>query len=152
MGHQKKQRSYVLTPSRKHLGKYVARGSRYSIALHCWKDEGMRQHSVKAMGMVLRGEITALCSDKANSLLTCQSAEALACFCWDDLESEIKIHAPTLTSLLHSCFKTRLPRQNLQQMICLCTALMCKHRRSSMSLLHKVISLILYSGHCSKQV
>ena len=151
MGYSKPQR-YVLTPSRKHLGKCVARGSRRSVALQCWKDELMRCYILKSMEKALHGEVTRLCSDKTDSLLRCQSVDALSTFQWDEWENEMKLHAPTLTSLLNACFKTKVPRHNSQQMICLCAALMCKNRQASMSLLHKIISIILYTGHCSKQV
>jgi len=134
------------------MGKYVARGSRRSIALHCWKDEGMRNHVLKAVASTLHGEVAKLCSEKTNSLLRCQSAEILSVFQWDELENEMNLHAPILTTLLRACCKTRVPRQNHQQLICLCVALMCKNRIPSMSLIHRVISIILYAGHSSKQV
>ena len=34
----KKQKKYFLTPTRKHLGKVVARGSKMAIAKECLKD------------------------------------------------------------------------------------------------------------------
>ena len=131
----------------------MARGSRYRIAQHCWKDQIIKGYLLKLVGATLHGEIATMCSDRADSLLKSQSvSEDLPAFQWGKLEAEMQVHAPTLTSLLHACFKTRVPRQNLQQMVCLCAALMCKHRRPTMCLLQKIISIILYNGHCSKQV
>lgn len=143
---------YSLTPSRKNLGKHVARSNRQSIARHCWDDPIIRCHLLKILHTTLRKEIGTMCSDQTNSLLLDQSPDCLLEFKWDQLQSELGMHSPTLNSLLHACFSTRVPRENKAYLVCLCAALMLKNRRPSMSLLHKIVSLILFSGHCSKQV
>ena len=144
----KKTKSYILTPSRKNLGKFVARESRNSIAIHCWKDPIIRRYILKALHITLRREICAVCSNEADSLLKSQSPG----FKWHQLEAELSTHAPTLKSLLHACFSTTVARQNEIYLVSFCAEMMFKQRRLSMSLLHKILSVILYSGHCSKQV
>ena len=148
----KKTKSYILTPSRKNLGKFVARKSRNSIAIHCWKDLIIRRYILKALHITLRREICAMCSNEADSLLKSQSSESLPGFKWHQLEAELSTHAPTLKSLLHACFSNKVARQNETYLVSFCAAMMFKQRRPSMSLLHKILSVILYSGHCSKQV
>ena len=87
-----------------------------------------------------------------NSLLKSRSSESLPGFKWHQLEAELSTHAPTLKSLLNACFSTKVARQNETYLVSFCAAMMFKQRRPSMNLLHKILSVILYSGHCSKQV
>ena len=148
----KKTKSYILTPFRKNLGKFVTRKSRNSIAIHCWKDPIIRRCILKALHIALRREIFTMCSNDADSLLKSQSSESLPGFKWHQLEAELSTHAPTLKSLLHACFSTKVPRQDETCLVYLCAAMMFKQRRPPMSLLHKILSVILYSGQCSKQV
>ena len=93
-----------------------------------------------------------MCSDRTASLLREKSPEFLSNFKWNQLELELGMHAPTLSQILHACFTTRVPRKTKTYMVCMCAAMMFKNRRPSMSLLQKIISVILYIGHCSKQV
>ena len=148
----KKPKSYTLTPSRKKLGRSVARGSRYSLAVQCWEDPTIKRYILKLLSVSLRREIAAMCSDKTNSLLKEQSQDCLQNFSWSKLEAELNNHAPTLYFVLHSCFTTKVPRQNSTYMLCTCACLMMRNRRPSMSLLQRTISILLYSGHCLKKV
>ncbi len=68
------------------------------------------------------------------------------------LEDEMIAHSPTLLSILKSC--TKVPRSNLGQqgLIGFITAILTKNRRSSASLVQRLISVILYGGHASKKV
>ena len=43
-------------------------------------------------------------------------------------------------------------RKNKTYMLCVCAALMLNNRHPSVSLLQKIVSLVLYIAHCSKQV
>lgn len=147
--------SYTLTPVTKRLGRFVARGSRASIAKHCFEDERLRTHILAQLQKILHKEIALLCSDHTNSILKSQVAEDLVSFQWDVIYQELEKYAPTLLAVLKSCTGTTnlsVQRSNRMYLISLCAAIFCKHRRPTMSLLHKVIALILYSGHCSKQV
>ena len=51
-----------------------------------------------------------------------------------------------------SCTKTRGDRSNRSAVICTVASILLKFRYPEMSLVHKIITCILYTGHCSKQV
>lgn len=65
---------------------------------------------------------------------------------------ELHSQAPILLSLLRGCLKTKKRRQNEDVMLGVIAGLICKHRRSSCSLIQRVVSLVLYAGHSAKQV
>ena len=148
----KKPKLNTLTPSRKKLVKSVARGSRYSLAVQAWEDKKINQYILKLISITLRREINTMCSDQTNSLLMGQTPECLKNFTWKKFELELDKYAPTLSCLFRSCFATKAPRQNRTYMLCTCASLMLRNRHPTMSLLQKLISVILYSGHCPKQV
>ena len=56
-----------LTPSRKHIGKAIARGSMLTVALKCVEDDHIRPYIVRKIGQLVRSEIVNLCSKKAVS-------------------------------------------------------------------------------------
>ena len=62
--HISEQRTHILTPKRKRLGKAVARKSNKSIAEECMKSQEVRKYVI-----ILRHELKTLCSDSTNSLL-----------------------------------------------------------------------------------
>lgn len=94
-----------------------------------------------------------LCSDLTESVLRDKSNEALKNFQWQYLIDEVTIHAPTLLAILKSCTKVKVPRVNQQEgAIGVIVAILCKNRRGSASLVQRLVSVILYSGHASKRV
>ena len=147
-----KERRYVLTPSRKYIGKSVARGSRHAIVSNCLEDPVMRKYIISRVGKIVQSEVATLCSDKSNSVLRRHSKEQLLKFKWKDVNIEMREHAPILLSLLHAATRTQRSRPNQEAVIAMCSAMMCKLRRGEMSAAHKTLSLILYAGHASKQV
>ena len=144
-----KPKNYYLTPSRKRVGKAVARGSRKQVISECMKDSRMQ---MQLIGRTLRSEMAALCSNHAYSVLRDQTATALMEFTWGKLYDELTVQVPTLLALLESCTYTRKPRPNRTAIIGMCVALLLKFRFQKMCLVQKIISLILYSGHSGKQV
>ena len=91
-------------------------------------------------------------SDKVNSILRSQSANELKPFDWNLLIEELTLHAPYLLNILTGITKTNTPRTNQSAIIGVCTAILLKHRYNRMSLVQKILSIVLYSGHASKQV
>ena len=118
----------------------------------CLDDGLIRRYILEGVCKILRGEIAAMCSDQVESMLKSQDVDDLSTFTWDGVHSELEEHAPTLLQILHGCTTFRIPRPNQKAVIGLCAAVLCKYRRSSMSLFQKVMSLILYAGHSSKKV
>ena len=142
----------MLTPSRKRMGKAVARKSYKAVAEECWKSPDVRRYIMCQLGTLLRQELKKLCSDETQSILRTQSLSNNPRFSWSAIYCEIQLHAPLLFNLLLSMTKTRQARSNRKAVICVCAAVLLKYRFSKMSLLQKVVSLILYAGHSSKQV
>ena len=54
--------SHVLTPSRKPLGKAVARSSWKSAALKILKDKNGLKYCLKKIGIMIRNELHSMCS------------------------------------------------------------------------------------------
>ena len=65
---------------------------------------------------------------------------------------EMKTSAPTMLSILESCTGTKIVKKNKEAIVGFITAIQCKHRRPSASLLQRIVFIILYSGHASKKV
>lgn len=145
-------RIYTLTPSRKPIGKAVARGSRLSIASQCLNDEGVSKHVIKKICKIVHSEMEALCSDRVDSTLKHHSREELLSFSWGKIYDEMRQHAPTLLEILLAATATRCARPNREAVISLCSAVICKLRRPQMSAAQKTLSILLYAGHASKKV
>jgi hypothetical protein len=152
IGYTRCPKNYNLTPSRKKLGKAIARGSMLTVALKCVEDDRIRPHIVRKIGQLVKGEIVNLCSKKVQSVLHSQSRESLMDFKWEIMIEEMCKHAPILLEILKYCTSTKRPRANRRSVLVMCVAMLCKLRCSDMSLAHKVLSLILHAGHSSKKV
>lgn len=141
-----------MTPSRKKLGKAVAHGSKKAVAKHCLDDTATAKYLFELIGIRLRNELRKMSSFDVKSCLRSQTMESLQNFSWSCLIEEMDEHSPILLYILQACTKTTTERKNVSCIIGACAAILLKHRNNKMSLFHKVISIILYSGHCSKQV
>ena len=132
--------------------KSITRGSKLSAALKCIEDKQIQKHIIRKIGQMLRNEIARMCSREVGSVLHQQGRDTLMKFSWNDVVTEATHHAPILLELLKSCTSTRRPRSNRHSVISMCIAMLCKVRCNDMSLAHKILSLVLYAGHSSKQV
>ena len=148
----KKPRTYPLTPTRKHLGKAVARGSKKSVAIECLKDPATRKFLLKGIGVLVRNELKSMCMDSRSSILRNTATHDLKNFTWDTLLNEASETAPVLLELLQQCTQTRRLRSNRHAVIGMCLSILLKQRYPKMSLVQRIITLILYAGHCGKQV
>ena len=152
MDYAQRSRRHILTPSRKHLGKAVARGSWKATVLEIMKDENGRKYCIQKIGVLIRNELHKLCSPTTKSILGSQSLSDLSDFTWDKLLQELEFHAPVLQAILKESTMTRNPRPNRKAIIGMCAALLLKHRHFKMSLVQKILALILYSGRSGTQV
>ena len=106
---------------------------------------------VTEIGKVIRKEVKSLCSDKAASILKESDKSNLVQFTWEKVLAEIQLLAPTLLKLL----QTVLEKKNLKShipIIGMITSILCHFHRNSVNCVQNIISIILYAGHCSKQV
>ena len=101
---------------------------------------------------ILRLELCKLCSDKTPSTLRIYTQESFKHFTWDCLINEISHIAPTLLSVFEMLTVTKNVRLNQKSVIVVCISLLIKYRFAKACFIQKLISLILYSGHASKQV
>ena len=148
----KRPRTFLLTPQRKHLGKAVARRSKKAIAAECMKDQAVQKHIVKLVGKMVHREIKKFCSDSANSILKRDDPQCIKTFSWESFSSEISKFAPVLKSILQATSKTGMSNTDFNVVMCVCVALLLRNRNPRMNLIQKIISLLLYGGHSSKQV
>lgn len=142
-------KTYTLTPRRKRLGKAVTRKCQLGIATETMKNPITRKKILLLVGREVQKEVRNMTADSTHSIL---GREAWKEFEWDTLLEELQINAPVLLSILQAATRTRAPRSNTKSVIGTRAAILLKHRSPKMSLLQKVISLVLYSGHTSNQV
>ena len=70
-------KNYVLTPSRRKVGKAVARGSKQALAAECLRDATTRKYLMQIIAVELDAEISSMFSDERNSILRQSSKESL---------------------------------------------------------------------------
>ena len=102
--------------------------------------------------MLVRRELTLICSERVKSILSSQSPAVLHEFTWDVLLNELASNAPVFFSILNSCTRTHKPRHSQNAVIGTCSAILLKFRSPMMNVLQNILTLILYAGHCRKQV
>ena len=110
----------------------------------------MFNYIIIRISRILQSELRKLCS--VDSLLKENSTTAFQEFSWNNLIKEIQDHAPLLLSVMTACTKTRSYRPNRNSTIGMCIAMLLKYRYKNMCLVQKILSLVLYAGHSSKQV
>ena len=161
-----KPKSIVLTPTRKKFGKLIARGSKVAIAEECLNHKDVKAAVIAKVGKLVREEVRVMCSDGHDSVLKSTNPQNLRTFKCEMIINEMEECAPTLLSILRECTRPLKAKQlesnkkrrrvatpsDRNAVIAMCTAILCKNRRSSMSLLQKLIALIMQAGRSSKQV
>lgn len=130
----------------------MARSSRLAIAAECLKDDTTMKYIIKQIGVILKRELAAMCSDRVGSILKSTDKSDFAEFSWEKIIQELVTNAPTFLSIMSACTHTRRERNNRNNVIGMCAALLLKYRFSKMSLVQRLLSLILYAGHSGTQV
>ena len=148
----KKPKRVILTPLRKRVGKAIARGSRKAVAEQCFKDPSTKKYLLEVFGREIRKDIRHISSSKTPSCLRYSSPEDLCTFTWDKLLTELSTGAPTLLEILRAATRKRIPRSNTIGVICMCAGIILKHHNPTLSLVQKILTVILFAGHVSKQV
>ena len=152
IGYADRIQNHPLTPSRKKMGKALARRSKKAVVAECMRNNAMRKYVMVNMSRIVKSEIRTLCSNKANSVLRNHSVTSLSQFSWDSIIKEIQTYAPVLLSLLYACTETKTLRNNREATIGICVSILLQYRFSKMCLVQKLIALILYAGHSAKSV
>ena len=126
-----KPKTFVLTPSRKHLGKALTRKSQRRIAAETLKSPLTRSCVLNNVGREVQNEIVKMASDKTGSILKTESMKELE---WSAVVVELRTNAPVLISTLQAATKTRVCRSNTNAVVGRCAAILLKHRNPKMSL------------------
>lgn len=144
--------SYVVTPTRRRICRPLLRRNYNSFASTILKNNAAKTAVLRLFGKLIRNEVSNLCSTGSKSVLS-QSPRNISDFhIVNDSLKDIETRAPTLLSLLQGALQTKRPRTNTNCIIVMITSMLCKHRKHSTCLLQRIVSLVLYSGHSSKQV
>lgn len=149
-----KPRSYVITPTRRKMCRPLIRRNYRSFAATAIRNHLTRNALLNHFGQMLQNEVSSLCSSRAQSVIGRSPKNVLLDFrgTIDTLMVDMRTRAPTLLSLLKHASRTRRPRVGTNLIIAMIVSLLCKHRKSNVCQLQRIISLILYTGHSSKQV
>ncbi len=146
--YESRPKHYVLTPSRCALGKTLGRSCRQSFAKHAYRDSAVRRYFVQLISKECKAEIKKLCSK--GSVLLKKEKEDLTTFSWQAFVKTVERNAPTLSALLHSLISTS--SLDHHAIVGVCIAILVKSRCPSACLIQRIVSLVLYAGHCSKQL
>ena len=141
-----------MTPPRKRIVKPLVRKNHCSVVKQCLKNDRLRSLVINGIGIKLHKEVATLCSDASLSILRDKSMQALETFTWDHIYDEMRTRSPTSLSLLEWCTKIKKPKKNKRSIITFVAAILCRLHRPSSSLVQRLISLILSSGHAAKSV
>uniref|UniRef100_A0A1X7SNG4 Uncharacterized protein n=1 Tax=Amphimedon queenslandica TaxID=400682 RepID=A0A1X7SNG4_AMPQE len=140
----------IHTPSRKRALSSFSRGNDMTAIRECFQNQKIRPNIIRKVGQLIRKEIKALSS--SNSILKSKSSADLKQFRWNAIYDDLRDKAPFFLSIMESATKTRATRKNTCAVICLCTTILLKYRYRELNFVQKIISLILYASHASKEV
>lgn len=170
----KKARVHAIPKSSglKKLAKGVARRNRASIGRQAVRDPKIRERVLSILTKDIQKEMTTLCARKTGSILRQSSLQAVTKFSWDVLAEELQRVTPTLYTILKGCVdvKRRQPQKSATSkkqksprtsktnrpsntaVLGVCASILLRHKNVHMNTLQRLVSLILHSGHSSKQV
>lgn len=101
---------------------------------------------------IIQREVHQLCSTKYGaSFLRNLSAVAVTSFSWKPVVAELKKRAPVLYMTLKAAL-TRPKKRVDVSALGITAAVLLKCRNKFLSQAQAVVSVLLYAGHCSKQV
>ena len=80
--------------------------------------------------------------------------ESVAMFDWESLYAELSKRAPVLFSMLEAVLRRNAMEGQSRSKAVLCTAasILLHHRNEKLSLIQRIVSMILYTGHSAKRV
>ena len=103
--------------------------------------------TTKAFADVVKEEVKAICSDKANSML---KSDKVTDFSWDQIWSEFLEHMPRLAMFLTEIVPNS--SNGNRCVICLIISMILKVQYPKMCLVQKVISMYLFGNSVHKKV
>ena len=141
------------SPYSRRIIKATARRNFKSVANNSYKHGLIQPYLNNALLHRMKNELRHCQSAETDSLLLHSLPSDLASFSFSALKSELKEYAQTFYNFLHQLTSIQKKRASEQStIICICAAIIFKYRHPDMSLIQKLISGILFAGHCSKEV
>lgn len=148
-----------LGPTEAKMARALLGGNATSIAKAVLAVEGVRDAIVKQLLGLLNKECSTLCRlNPTSSLFREIPVDKMAEFKWNDLIEELKSNAPLLLDILY-CLVARNDKRNKSKVgsahypgICTTIAVILKERNREMCGIQSLLSLMMYSSHCEKQV
>ena len=148
-----------LGPAEGKLTRTLLGGDAVSIAKAALSVEGVREATIQQLLGTLNLECSKLCRNKQpSSLFRKIPVEKLATFKWEEMVVELERDAPLLLQIIQ-CLVARNDYRNKCKVgaahypgICTAIAVMLKERNREMCGLQSLLSLLMYSSHCEKQV
>lgn len=141
------------SPCSRRIIKAAARRNFKSVADNSYKHGLIQPYLNKALLVRLKNELQCCQSSVTNSSLLHSQPSDLASFSFSKLEMELQKQAPTFYKFLHYLTSIQKKRPIQQStIICICSSIILRYRRPDMSAIQKLISCILFAGHCSKEV
>ena len=115
------------------------------------KDPKLRPYIISEVCKLVSNEVKEVCSTKHDSILRMKTKPAVEGFTWDRVWGELKEKVPVLLQILREA----TPHQSLHTVkpaLCMCVNILLKLRNPHMNLLQGMISIVLRTGHATKQV
>ena len=150
-----------LTKSLKRLGRSVGSRNRAAIARQVFKDKLIRAKLIPLFGHLLSIEMKSLCSLNASSVLRSKDVKSAQNFNVSVVVYEMEKHAPTVIAFLRSCISTQSAVKATRKqpsvvdkdhLVAVCSCILLRGISQRMNQFQRVVSTILYCGHCCKTV
>ena len=155
VSYSKQPRTYPLTPSRKYIGKSLARRKPSAFAKEALKSEVYRKSIFHKVQSIISLEAQSLTSTRTPCTLRFHQWDSLTQVNWDALYTELSSRAPAIFNIMRALFGgPRSSQLRPKQKVAMCTAIaiLLFSRDNCISLIQRIVSMILYAGHSSKSV
>ena len=126
--------------------------SPYTARVMLRPQSSLRVTELQQLCNSMRREVHKICSRKhGDSILRSISSASVTHFSWQSILQEIKSRAPTLYFLIKSII-SKQEKQLPQFTVGIIAGVLLKHRNKHLCLPQALISVVMYAGHCSKEV
>ena len=152
--YEKGEREYQVPEEFRKYGRILAwaKNKQKSLAVAVLKDETVKKWIILGVGKLVNQELRKICSDTVQSIQMSRKKEDMNAFPLQPILEETATYCPTLFSILKNCTRSTCLRPNEDIVICTIVCILCKFRRSSMSLFQRAVSALLYASHAGTSV
>ena len=144
-----------MTPSRKALGRSLARRQPSSFAAAALRNEIYKKSVISKVASLVKVESANLCSIRNPSKHRSQDLDVLTSVNWLALYEELETRTPVLVAILLGALGKAIKAKVTEQQkiaVCMASSVLLYMKNPHMSLIQRVVAMILYAGHASKSV